>query len=200
MNLFLTIAIIITNIVAVVLVYQILKKQPKKEILIFIAIGIAIIYGIISIIYWLSGIGIDESVHNATKNFVVYLFVPVNVILFMPYIAIQYKKIRLSKKVEKYDLEKLSTKVTILIMIFIAISIGEYFYFRNIQNNIKNIGTENNKNNVIENSVIVNENITNNIIENTVSNSIDNTINSTINNTIITNENTSNVTNKINEV
>ena len=40
MNLFLIIAIIITNIIAVTIVYQILKKQAKKEILIFMAIGL----------------------------------------------------------------------------------------------------------------------------------------------------------------
>ena len=48
MNIFLIIAMILINIIAIVIVYQILKKQPKKEILIFIASGVAIIYLIIS--------------------------------------------------------------------------------------------------------------------------------------------------------
>ena len=193
MNIFLIIAIIITNIVAVAIVYQILKKQSKKEILIFMAAGVTILYLIVSLVYWLSGFGINEQVHESSKNFVIYLFVPINVILFMPYCAIQYKKIRQNKKIEKYDLEKLSTKVTVVIMILIAVSIGEFFYFKNIQKNIKVISEENQKKaqntvqNTVENTVQNTTmqqtmNVDNNSISNTTTNTVDNnSVNSTTN-------------------
>ncbi|MBP3255455.1 MAG: hypothetical protein J6M60_03075 [Clostridia bacterium] len=206
MNIFLIIAMILINIIAIVIVYQILKKQPKKEILIFIASGVAIIYLIISVIYWLSGFGIDTSVHESSKNFVVFMFVPINVILFMPYIAVQYKKIRQNKKIEKYDIENLSKKVTIVILIFAGLSIGEFFYFKNIQNNIKEL-SELRTNNEISNTVLDG---TNNIFLNEVENinknetveSVNNSVNEYSNTTLNTMTNTTinEMTNQVNEV
>ena len=188
MDIFLIIAIIVTNVVAVTIVYQILKKKSKKEILIFMAAGVTTLYLIVSLVYWLSGFGISEEIHESSKNFVIYLFVPINVILFMPYAAVQYKKLRQNKKVEKYDIEKL-----------IIVSIGEFFYFKNIQNNIKTIGEENKntvqntvqntventiENNVQNTTVKQTTNVDNNSISNTTTNNVDNnSINNNINNT-----------------
>ena len=202
MDIFLIIAMILVNIVSIVIVYQILKKQPKKEILIFIASGVAIIYFIISLIYWLSGFDVEKGIHENAKNFIVFMFVPINVILFMPYSAIQYKKMRQNKKIEKYDIENLSKKVTIMIIIFLIISIGEFFYFKNIQNNIRDMQIE--ANNITENTITnnVTNNTSNTILDEVTKNVIENSTNTTTNNVV---DNSSNVisneiTNKINEV
>ena len=193
MDIFLIIAIIVTNIIAVTIVYQILKKQPKKEILIFMAAGVTTIYLVVSLVYWLSGFGISEEVHENAKNFVIYLFVPINVILFLPYIAVQYKKIRQNKKIEKYDLEKLSTKMAVLVMILIGVSIGEFFYFKNIQNNIKIISEENKNTvqNTVENTI---QNTTVQQTTNVNNNSINNNTNN-INGNEVTYEKTNQVAN-----
>ena len=201
MNIFLIIAIVVTNIVAITLIYQILKKQSKKEILIFIAASVTFVYLIISLVYWLSGFGIDNAVHENSKNFIIYLFVPVNVIIFVPYLAVQYKKLRQSKKIEKYDIEKLSTKVAIVLTAFIVGLVGQFFYFKSIQTNIKEISNSNQKitTNTIENTDIntninanastetntnqntsINTNATNNAVENSsniISNQIVNQVN-----------------------
>lgn len=194
MNIFLILAIIIANVIAITIVYQILKKQPKKEILIFIAASITIIYLIISLIYWLSGFGIDASVHESSKNFVTFLFVPINVIIFVPYIAFQYKKIRQNKKIEKYDIEKISTKIAILLTAFIITCIGEFFYFKNIQFNIKDISEANQKIKVTTTNTDTITNVTesNDNTINTVENSV-NTIEEKVNNL---NEITNDVVNK----
>ena len=97
MNLYLLIAIIIVNGIALGMVYQIIKKLPKKEKLVFMAVSVAITYMLVSLVYLLSGFGINESIHEATKNFITFLFVPINIILFIPYIAMQYKKFKNKK-------------------------------------------------------------------------------------------------------
>lgn len=159
MNIFLIIAMILANITAVAIVYQFIKKLEQKEKIIFIAIGIAFMYVLISIVYWFSGFGIDKTIHEASKNFVLYLFVPVNVILFIPYFASQYMKLKVNQiKIAKF-VNKLSTMAILLILVLVV----EYFYFRNIQENINNM-----QNSIVEETQIqneINKNIINNEIE-----------------------------------
>mgnify|MGYP004617176759 CR=1 FL=1 len=134
-NIYLTIAIAVANIIAIAITYQIIKKMPKRNKIIFLAISVAIMYILVSIVYWISGFGIEAKIHSALKNFVTYLFVPINVVLFVPYFALQYKKfIHKQLKVEQFS-KKLSILVTILIVVLVV----EYFYFVNIQKNVKNI-------------------------------------------------------------
>ena len=134
-NIYLTIAIAVANIIAITITYQIIKKMPKRNKIIFLAISVAIMYILVSIVYWISGFGIEAKIHSALKNFVTYLIVPINVVLFVPYFALQYKKfIHKQLKVEQFS-KKLSILVTILIVVLVV----EYFYFVNIQKNVKNI-------------------------------------------------------------
>ena len=51
MNIYLMIAILLANILGITIVYQFVKKLEKKEKLIFIAISVALMYILISIIY-----------------------------------------------------------------------------------------------------------------------------------------------------
>lgn len=160
MNIYLMIAILLANIIAIAIVYQFIKKIEKKEKLIFIAISVALMYILISIVYWFSGFGIDEKVHETSKSFVVYLFVPVNVILFIPYFASQYMKLKL----KQIKIEKFANKLSTLLVLLIVVLVAEYFYFRNIQENIK---TMNDTQNVTQNTQIETQNeIISNEIEN----------------------------------
>lgn len=136
MNLYLMIAILLANVISIAIVYQFIKKLEKKQILIFIAMSVAVMYILISIIYWFSGFGIEETVHEASKSFVLYLFVPVNVILFIPYLASQYMKLRLKEIKPELFLKK----VTILVVLLLIVLMIEYFYFHNIQKNIEKTG------------------------------------------------------------
>lgn len=160
MNIYLMIAILLANIIAIAIVYQFIKKIEKKEKLIFIAVSVALMYILISIVYWFSGFGIDEKVHETSKSFVVYLFVPVNVILFIPYFASQYMKLKL----KQIKIEKFANKLSTLLVLLIVVLVAEYFYFRNIQENIK---TMNDTQNVTQNTQIETQNeIISNEIEN----------------------------------
>ena len=135
MNIFLTIAIALANIISVVTVYQFVKRLDKKQMVIFIAISVGIMYMLISAIYWLSGIGVDARLHESSKNFVLYLFVPVNVLLFVPYFASKYMKLK-ENQIKRTDFVKTIEKLAILLVVISAL---EFFYFRNIQTNIANI-------------------------------------------------------------
>lgn len=132
MNMYMMLAMILANVIAISLVYQFIKKLPKKEIIVFLAISVGTMYILISIVYWISGLGIENSVHETSKNFVTYLFVPVNVILFIPYIAVQYHKVK-QNKMSKQQLQKKAITLGILLILVLLL---EYFYFGSIQNNI----------------------------------------------------------------
>lgn len=180
MDLYLTIAVILANVIAIGIVYQFIKKLPKKEIIIFMAISVAFIYVTVSITYWISGFGVEEKIHEMAKNFVTYLFVPVNVIIFVPYIASQYRKIRLNQ----IEQSELGRKSTIIALLFVAVIVVEYFYFSSIQKNINNISNETNEtikqDAIMQNEIKQNEieqtkvapNMATNEIENEISNQI----------------------------
>lgn len=155
MNIYLTIAIVLANLIGIVIVYQFVKKLDKKERIIFIAVGIATMYILVSIVYWISGFGIAEDVHKASKNFVLYLFVPVNTILTVPYIASKYTKFRK----QEVDIQYLANKVSTIAVLLIIVLVVEYFYFRNIQKNITDINTAINETHTQE--IIKDDNITN---------------------------------------
>lgn len=135
MNLYIMIAIVLANVIAISIVYQFIKRLEKKEKILFIAICVAIVYICISIVYWFSGFQIEKAIHESAKNFIIYMFVPVNVILFIPYIAFQYMKLK-EKKIKK---EVWTKRCMIVIGIAIIILIFEYFYFKNVQQNIVRI-------------------------------------------------------------
>lgn len=133
-NIFIIIGILLANIVAIVLTYHFIKTLDKKEKVIFIAVAVAINYLIVSLIYALSSIGIEQAVSNAAKSFVTYMFVPVNMIIFMPVIANTYCNIKL-KKIQR---EKVQKRIIIMGIIALVVVIFEFFYFKNIQVNITN--------------------------------------------------------------
>lgn len=148
MNTYLMIAMILANVIAITLVYQFIKKLPKKEIIVFLASTIGIIYILISIVYWFSGFGIEKTIHEGAKNFVTYLFVPVNVILFVPYLASKYNKVK-QKQIKKDVLKK---NVVIIGVLLVLVLLVEYRYFSKIQKNIISMKEE--KNNTYQNETI----------------------------------------------
>lgn len=162
MNVYLMIAIIVANIIALGVVYQFIKKLPKKEIIVFMAISVALMYVSISIVYWMSGLGVEKEIHEGAKSIITYLFVPVNVILFIPYFASQYNKLK-QKKIKKKQLQNKSIIVGILLLFVLIV---EYFYFGKIQKNIVTISDETQK----TNTIYQNETFEQNTIQNEIQN------------------------------
>lgn len=155
MNIFIMLAIVATNAIAIALIYQFVKRLSKMDKLVFIAGSVAMIYVIVSIVYWISGFGIDQKVHEAAKSFITYTFVPVNVILLVPFVAIKYNKLK-NNEIGRDDFFK---RLAIVGIVAVIILIVEYNYFKGMQLNM--IQTIESRNNVNSANEIVNEHIVN---------------------------------------
>jgi len=185
MNIYFMIAILLANIISIAIVYQFIKKLDKKQKVVFIAMSVAAMYVLISFVYWISGFGIDKTIHEASKDFITFLFVPVNVILVIPFFAYQYMKF----KNKQIKIEKL-IKVTItLVVLLIIVLVIEYFYFCDIQTNIRDINenmneqkVQNTLENETQNEINLNEKIVNEFIVNEI------IVNETVSNEIQVNE------------
>lgn len=179
MNIFIMLAIVATNVIAILLVYQFIKRLHKVEKTIFIGVSFAIIYILVSIICWISGFGIDSRINETVKDFITFTFVPVNAIVLVPFVASNYNKLRF-KEIEKNEFIK---RLIIVVVIGIVIVTIECIYFKNMKSNIKilsdNIAEEKNEDigtiNAIVNEIYNNEievNITNVEVLNETTNSV----------------------------
>lgn len=133
MNIFITLAILFANAIAITLVYQFVKELPKMEKIIFIGVSFAIMYVLVSISYWISGFGIEKNINEGLKNFITYIFVPVNVIILIPFIARKYYKWRQNE----IDKESLIKRIIIVSIIGVLILTVETIYIKQIKKNIE---------------------------------------------------------------
>lgn len=133
MNVFIMLAIVIANIIAGLLVYQFIKRLPKTEKTIFIGVSFAIVYVLVSMIYWISGFGIDSRINEIAKDFIIFTFVPVNVIVLIPFIASKYNKLRFKETSKEEFIKRLIVVGVIAIIILTC----QYFYFKKIKQNIR---------------------------------------------------------------
>ncbi len=134
---FIYICILILNVVAVLLTYHFLgKEMDKKSKGIFIVVGIAVIYLLVTFVYWVGTKNIDLAVDNSTgKNLITFSFVPVNAIIIMPFLASSYK-IWINGKLKS---EPFRNRCILLAVVLLIILIFEFFYFKDIQNGILSI-------------------------------------------------------------
>lgn len=133
MNIYITLAILFANAIAITLVYQFVKGLPKMEKIIFIGVSFAIMYVLVSISYWISGFGIEKNINEGLKNFITYIFVPVNVIILIPFVARKYYKWRQNE----IDKESLIKRIIIVSIIGVLILTVETIYIKQIKKNIE---------------------------------------------------------------
>ena len=183
---FLLIFILILNIVSIALIYHCLKNIENKEKMIFIVVGIAIIYILTSIVYWISTIGIEMSeVSEIGKNLITFLFVPINSLVILPLLAKSYIKLKFGNVDKKVFFNRGLVLSTIMLILLII----QCIYFKNIQVQVIDF--------VNRNLQIQQSNQINNINDNNINNLEDeNTLNMT--NKIENNDNI--VNNKINSL
>ena len=137
MLVFIYIFILIINIVSIVLTYHFLGKEMEKKTKgIFIIVGIAINYILVSISYWLGTINIDLGVDSDLgKNLLVFTFVPVNGIITMPFLASSYKNLQ-NGRLKETPFRNRCILIGVILLIVLVI---EFFYFKDIQTGILNI-------------------------------------------------------------
>ena len=96
--LFILLFIFILNVVAIVLTYKFLPDMEKRDRIIFVGVGIAIIYMLTSLVYWISTKNVKiEGVSNMGKNIITFMFVPINSIAVLPIIAKSYNKYKIGR-------------------------------------------------------------------------------------------------------
>lgn len=178
MNAYITAFIGLANIIAILLVYYSFGKDfDKSKRIIDTMIAVGIMYIIVLITYLLSSIGLSKFEGSETaKTMMIMAFVPVNTILFVPFLIHSYMK----TKNGALDIENLNKIAIVVIIIAIIIIISEFSYFRNSQKNIINSVQAKNQ---LKNSTNIETNIENSIGENSQQNEITNILNETIKNT-----------------
>lgn len=145
---------LILNVVTIALVYYCLSDSLKKEKVIFIAVGIAIIYILTSLVYWISTKDIKiKEVSETCKNLITFLFVPINAIITLPIVAKSYNKYKSGSLKQ----DKFRNRLIVIGGVLLIILIIECSYFKNIQNGIIKL-IEENKNSSKNKSVVVQEN------------------------------------------
>lgn len=137
MLLFIYLCIFILNAIAILLTYRFLGNQmEKKEKGIFIIIGIALMYILVTFVYWLSTKSVNlGEVANEGQNLITFAFVPVNSMVILPFLASSYKYL----KSGKMEGEIFKHRVILLAVVLVVVLVIEFFYFKDIQNGILNL-------------------------------------------------------------
>ena len=131
--------ILILNVVSILLMYKCIGIESKKEKLIFVVMGTALMYILTSIIYWISTKDIQMTeVSERGKDLIIFLFVPINAILTLPLFAKSFSKFRDGR----IDGKILRNRGVLLIILLAIILIFECIYFKNIQQQVVNMITE----------------------------------------------------------
>ena len=180
---FLLIFIFILNIVSIALVYHCLQGIENKEKMIFIVVGMAIIYILTSIVYWISTIGIEMGeVSEIGKDLITFLFVPINSLVILPLLAKSYIKLKFGSLDKRVFFNRGIVLATILLILLII----ECIYFKNIQVQVVDFVKRNMQ--IQQNKEINNNNLNNlenentlNIINELEANIVDNQVNNLTN-------------------
>ena len=153
---FILIFIIILNVVSIVLTYHCLGDLLKKERLVFIVVGLAVMYALTSVVYWISTNGIEiTEVSETGKNLITFLFVPINGLVMLPLLAKSYYKY----KTGGLDKSVLLKRGAVLGVLLLIVLIFECMYFKNIQEQVVRLIQENQEIQQQENQNTLNENV-----------------------------------------
>lgn len=137
MILFIYFCMLILNVIAMFLTYRFLGNElSKKEKWIFIAVGIAIIYILVSTICALSIKDVDLGQASQTvQKLITFSFVPVNAILVLPIMASSYRHL----KAGRLKKENFKNRIIVIVIVLIIVLVIEFFYFKDIQIGIRDI-------------------------------------------------------------
>ena len=151
-NIIIFLFILVANVIAFLLIYNSFNKNVEKtKQLLYTMISMGIVYIVVLVIYFFSSIGLSKEVTSQAKEMITFSFVPVNSIIILPFLIRSFNK----RKNKEITTEQLNRRTIIMIIIAIALIIGEFFYFRNIEKGIIDIANE--KQNIITNNVENNE-------------------------------------------
>lgn len=129
MHTIIIIAIIILNIFSIIMLLKMLKGTELKIKIITCIALILFMFIISNIIYGIGNMGIIGEIANKSKNMILLVLMPINMMIIASPIALQINKAQ-SKEIEKEEFLK---KIITLVLIDIVILIVECIYIKNIQ-------------------------------------------------------------------
>ena len=129
MHTIIIIAIIILNIFSIIMLLKMLKGTELKIKIITCIALILFMFIISNIIYGIGNMGIIGEIANKSKNMILLVLMPINMMIIASPIALQINKAQ-SNEIEKEEFLK---KIITLVLIDIAILIVECIYIKNIQ-------------------------------------------------------------------
>lgn len=112
-----------------------LEKNDKKKKIIFIVLGIVISYFITFLICKLSSIGINfekKEIEDTIIQNLILVFIPINAIILMPYIAGVFSLYNTNKIEEK----EVNNKIIKIIIIFSIVAVIELIFLRGIETGV----------------------------------------------------------------
>ena len=121
MHTIIIIAIIILNIFSIIMLLKMLKGTELKIKIITCIALILFMFIISNIIYGIGNMGIIGEIANKSKNMILLVLMPINMMIIASPIALQINKAQ-SKEIEKEEFLK---KIITLVLIDIAILIVE---------------------------------------------------------------------------
>ena len=135
--------IIILNIVAISIVLKSLGDIEIKNKIAITLLGVILMYAILYIIYNISSANVDKYIITASRQLILFTFLPINILCILVPILLQFKKLK-NKEINE---QKFKFKIILFIIIGIIILFIENMYIKDIQHGIENFN-----NNVIEKS------------------------------------------------
>lgn len=140
MELFLTLFILVANVVGLLLVYHSFDKRiDKNKKLMYTMICFGVMYILTLIMYFFSSIGINnENVSESSRNLITFTFVPINTIVLLPILIRSFN----NRKMNKITTRQLNRTAMTMIVVAIILIVIEFFSFRSIQKGIIQIFNE----------------------------------------------------------
>ena len=132
---------ILIFVVSVIWIWHNLGNIEKPKKIVFILIGVLIIYLITVILYNFSSSDIiypSEEIQKSVSNVLVIIFTGLNTLIFLPFIANLFDRI-LEEEIEKEQAKK---RIIILFILFIVCMFIESGYIQSTQEGIINIYNE----------------------------------------------------------
>ena len=125
--------IIILNLAAIVILYKSLGNIEIKNKIVITVIGILLMYIILYIICSIGSKGIEENIVQASRQILIFAFLPINLIFIITPIFIQIRRL---KEKDLTD-EKFKWKIIIYLAIGIVLLAIECMYINDIQTGIQ---------------------------------------------------------------
>ena len=126
--------IIILNIVAISIVLKSLGDIEIKNKIAITLLGVILMYAILYIIYNISSANVDKNIITASRQLILFAFLPINILCILVPILLQFKKLK-NKEINE---PKFKFKIILFIIIGIIILFIENMYIKDIQHGIEN--------------------------------------------------------------